>query len=117
MENQVKTKYNSAAGAKRRNSYKLNALAYSQCLGLIVHFFKQNSYFLKKIGKKPGTQLTELKIDGVFVSHTYYNRLKKGTRVCNLLILAFFANYWGLTVGEMLSVDYEERDRLRGLGE
>ncbi|KKM20010.1 hypothetical protein LCGC14_1649900 [marine sediment metagenome] len=83
---------------------------------LIRQLLINNKYLLHKAGIKQYEQFAQLHKLGIIISINTYKGLMCGRRVnCKLTWLAFFANYWGLSLPEMMSVDYCERDKLMAM--
>jgi hypothetical protein len=103
--------YNMRYGEKEYQSeyYKL-------CLGLasdqIRLFISNNVYLLKTAQKSFKQQMREFKERGIKISETYYYNLSKGHRqTCSLTYLNFFCEYWGISLVDMLSRNFEQEDK------
>lgn len=85
--------------AESRNQYMLKL------------FFRNNAYLLKQIKRTLAQQISDIEATGVRLNRKSINKLKYGERVnCSLIYLTFFTEYWKLSLGEMISVDFNERN-------
>lgn len=79
---------------------------------ILVLFFRNNSYKLKKVGKTMYKQTKELKAMGYKVDHRAISKLRAGKWFSSTLsYLNFFCVYWNCTLIDMISHDLEEYDR------
>lgn len=80
----------------------------------VKRFFRNNLFLLSKSGKSIYKQVNEIcENSGVFLKKSYIYKLHSGRRIDpNILILSIFCKYWGEELGDMLTIDYAERERL-----
>lgn len=79
---------------------------------VLMFFFKNNSYLLKKNNLIFFRQIKELKAKGLTVDYGNISKLRDGKRFSSsLTYLNFFCDYWGLELKDMISIDLEEYDK------
>lgn len=77
-----------------------------------------NKYLCKVNGISLAKQFRNLSEQGVKISSAYYHRLVKGRRrTCSIVFLSLFSNYWGISLGVLMSRDMAKEDELRKLKE
>lgn len=103
-------------------TYNFEAPIYKDALKancIVLHqLFKNNSYLLKRNGLTLYRQIKDLNDRGLHLDYGNTHKLKSGKlSVTSLTYLNFISGYWGKTLIDMLSVDYEAEDqRLSEIG-
>lgn len=83
---------------------------------LATQVIRNNRYLLRKAGRTFDAQRKELEKKGIIVNLAYYCKITNGDkRPPNLFYLMIWAHYWDVPLWEMMSVDYESRDKLAAM--
>lgn len=83
---------------------------------LIRQALQNNSYLVHRKGITLAIQFASFKGDGVGISKDYYRSLMCGRRKgCSLTWIAFFSNYWGISLIELMGTDFKTRDKLMAM--
>jgi hypothetical protein len=81
----------------------------------IKQVLKNNRYLLKKYRIKQKTQIEQLRDQGVKITASGMSRFRKGHyKTCSLTYLQIFAEFWFISLPELMMIDYQVSDELRG---
>lgn len=102
---------------RRNTTYNWESAFYKQTLEanciILKTLFRNNNYLLKKNGITLYRQIKDLNEKGLSLDYGNIHRLKNGkVNVASLSYINFFCLYWGKSLVEMLSVDFEDQDQL-----
>ena len=107
---------------KRDDSKKRENSTYLACTALSSGYIRQallnNRYLLKQAGKTQAKQFKEFKVLGIPLNQSYEYQLRTGkSESCHLTYLCFYANYWHISLADLIGRNMQQEEDLRRVKE